>query len=728
MKRKYILLYALSALLFAACNPDNPGKPTYTLTMTPDGAPIASKDPHTTTINGTTLEDNYFWMRLTDEQKEAATPDAQTAAVVEYLKAENEYTEKKLAHVKDLREKLFAEMKGRIKEDDQSVPIKENGYWYYTRFEAGKDYAYYCRKKDSMETGAEEILVNGPERAAGHEYYALGGWDVSEDNNILARSEDFVSRRMYEVTFKNLTTGEMLPDKLTDVSGGVTWANDNKTVFYTKKDTLTLRESQIWKHKLGTPQSSDVMVYEEKDEEFYTGVFKTKSKKFLVIASTQTLQSEYRVLDADTPDGQWRVIQPRTANLEYSIDHFEDNFYIVTNLDAKNFRLMKCPLDNTTKENWTDVIPHRTDVLLEGIEIFKEFLVVEERKGGLSQLHIMRWDGRADYYMEFQDPTYSIGIGTNLDFDTHALRYFYSSFVTPGSTYDYDMTTRERKLLKQTEVVGGYNPDEYASEYTHATADDGTKIPVSIVYRKSLFKRDGTSPLLLYGYGSYGASMDAGFSTNRLSLLDRGFVYAIAHIRGGQELGRFWYEDGKLLKKKNTFTDFINCGEFLIEQKYAAKDKLFAMGGSAGGLLMGAVTNMAPDLWAGVVSAVPFVDVINTMLDETIPLTTGEFDEWGNPKDKESFDYMLSYSPYDQIGKKNYPNILVTTGYWDSQVQYWEPAKYVAKLRDMKTDKNLLLMWCNMDAGHGGKSGRFEALKEYALEYAFMLHLAGISN
>ncbi|MDZ4822989.1 MAG: S9 family peptidase [Flavobacteriales bacterium] len=727
---KHILPLALLPLLFTACNnTDTTTSAHPAFTMNEDGAPIAKKEAHPTTINGATLEDNYFWMRLSDEQKEAKTPDAQTKNVVDYLNAENAYTEKKLAHVKDFREKLFQEMKGRIKEDDQSVPVKDNGYWYYTRFEAGKDYAYYCRKKDSMETGKEEILVNAPERAAGHDYYSLGGWDVSEDNKILGMSEDFVSRRMYEVIFKNLEQGEMLPDKLTDVSGGgVTWANDNKTVFYTKKDTLTLRESQIWKHTLGTSQADDVMVYEEKDEEFYTGVYKTKSKKFIVIASTQTLTSEYRVLDADNPDAAWQVIQPRTENLEYSIDHYEDKFYIVTNLDAKNFRLMECPLDKTTKENWKDVIPHRTDVLLEGIEIFKEFLVVEERKGGLSQLHIKRWDGKADYYMEFQDPTYGMGVGTNLDFDTHILRYGYSSFITPGSTYDYDMTTKERKLLKQTEVVGGYNPEEYASEYIQATANDGTKIPVSIMYKKSLFKHDGTSPLLLYGYGSYGASMDAGFSTTRLSLLDRGFVYAIAHIRGGQELGRFWYEDGKLLKKKNTFTDFIDCGEFLVEQKYVAKDKLFAMGGSAGGLLMGAVTNMAPDLWRGVVSAVPFVDVINTMLDETIPLTTGEFDEWGNPKEKQSFDYMLSYSPYDQIEKKNYPNILITTGYWDSQVQYWEPAKYLAKMRDMKTDNNHLLMWCNMDAGHGGKSGRFEALKEYALEYAFMLDLAGIKE
>ncbi|MBU3699649.1 MAG: S9 family peptidase [Candidatus Kapabacteria bacterium] len=698
----------------------------YQTTYAPGTAPIAPKISHETNVHGVKLPDDYFWMRLSDGQKASSSPDEQTRAVVAYLEAENEFTKSTMAHTEALQSKLFQEMKGRIKETDMSVPVFDNGYWYYTRFDQGADYALYCRKKQSMESGSEEILVNGPERAVGHDYWSLGGWDVSEDNRLIGISEDTVSRRVYSVVFKNLENGTLLEDKLEGVSGGITWANDNRTVFYTRKDTVTLRSSQIWKHKLGTAQSEDVMVYEEKDEEFSVYVYKTKSDKFIVIASFQTMSAEYRVLDADEPDGELRVIQPRERGLEYQIDHFGDKFYIVTNLEAKNFRLMQCPLNQTGKENWTEVIPHRTDVLLQGIEIFRDHLVVQERKGGLTQLHIKRWDNSADHYMEFQDPTYYMGVGANPEFNTSVLRYGYTSLVVPNSTYDYDMSTRQRTLLKQQEVVGGYDQSVYTSEYLRAKATDGTLVPVSLVYRKDLVKKDGSSPLLLYGYGSYGSSMDAYFSSTRLSLLDRGFVFAIAHIRGGQELGRAWYEDGKLLKKKNSFTDFIDCGKFLIQEKYCAPDKLFAMGGSAGGLLMGAVTNMAPELWKGVVSAVPFVDVINTMLDETIPLTTGEFDEWGNPKDKTYFDYMLSYSPYDNISPMKYPNILITTGYWDSQVQYWEPAKYIARLRQFKTDNNRLLMWCNMDAGHGGKSGRFEALKEYALEYAFLLDLAGI--
>jgi oligopeptidase B len=696
---------------------------------TPGKAPIAPKVKHSTNIHGVTLEDDYFWMRLTDEQKESKSPDDQTRGVVAYLEAENTFTKTALAHTDALQSKLFEEMKGRIKETDMSVPYFDNGYWYYTRFEQGADYALYCRKKNSIETGKEEILVNGPERAAGHSYWNLSGWDVSEDNRLMGISEDTVSRRIYTVVFKNLETGTFLEDKLEGVDqGGITWANDNQTIFYSRKDTVTLRSSQIWKHKLGTSQSEDVMVYQESDEEFSAWVYKTKSDKFIVIACTQTMSSEYRVLDADAPDGEWRVIQPRERGLEYGIDHYDDKFFIVTNLGAKNFRLMQCPLNRTGKEYWQEVIAHRTDVFLEGIEIFRDYLVVQERKNGLRQLHVKSWDNSADYYMEFQDPTYSMRIGINPEFNTSVLRYGYSSLVVPGSTYDYDMNTRQRKLLKQQEIVGGYNQSAYASEYLSAKVADGTLVPISLVYRKDLFKNDGSNPLLLYGYGSYGASMDAYFSSTRLSLLDRGFVFAIAHIRGGQERGRSWYEEGKLLNKKNTFTDFIDCGKFLVQEKYCASDKLFASGGSAGGLLMGAVTNMAPQLWKGVVSSVPFVDVINTMLDETIPLTTMEFDEWGNPKDKTYFEYIRSYSPYDNLKPMKYPNILITTGYWDSQVQYWEPAKYVARLRQVKTDTNQLLLWCNMNAGHGGKSGRFEALKEEALEYAFLLDLAGVKE
>ena len=690
---------------------------------------MAKKIPYNLTEHGDTRVDNYYWMRLSDEQKNAAAEsrDQQTKDVLDYLNAENDYTKKVLAHTEEFQKKLFEEMKGRIKEDDQSVPMKDNGYWYYTKFVAGKDYAINCRKKETMENPSEEILIDGPAMAAGHDYWALGGIDITDDNALMCFSEDVVSRRIYNASFKNLTTGEMLADKLEGLAGSPVWAADNKTVFYVKKDPTTLREFQIWRHALGTSQEKDVLVFQEDNEEFHCFVSRTKSKKYLVIGSHQTLSNEYRVLDASNPNGEFRVIQPRERDLEYSIDHYGDKFYITTNYQAKNFRLMECPENATTKENWTEVIAHREDVLLEGIEIFRDFLVVDERKNGLTQLRMIKWSDRSEHYMEFQDPAYAAGVGANPDFNTDILRYGYSSMTTPASTYDYNMITHERTLKKQQEVVGGHNPQDYQSERLYATAKDGTKVPVSLVYKKGT-KLDGNAPLLLYAYGSYGATMDAGFSSTRLSLLNRGFVYAIAHIRGGQEMGRHWYEDGKLLKKKNTFTDFIDCADYLVAQKYTNKEKLFAMGGSAGGLLMGAVTNMRPDLWRGVVSAVPFVDVVTTMLDETIPLTTFEFDEWGNPKNKEYYDYMKSYSPYDNIEAKNYPNILVTSGYWDSQVQYWEPAKYVAKMREMKTDQNLLLFWCNMDAGHGGKSGRFEALKEVALEYVFMFDLLGIKE
>lgn len=721
------LLTMCGAVIFAAgCN-----TATHQAAQRPalPPAPMAKKIPYTITEHGDSRVDNYYWMRLSDEQKEApdSTRDQQTKDVLEYLNAENAYTKTAMAHTEAFQQKLFEEMKGRIKEDDSSVPVKDNGYWYYTRFVSGKDYAFNCRKKESMETGVEEVLVDGPARAQGHDYWSLGGLEVSDDNKILSWSEDVVSRRVYTILFKNLETGEMLADKLEGTTGGATWAADNKTVFYSKKDPVTLRDFQIWRHTLGTPQSSDVLVYQEKDEEFRCGIYRTKSKKYLVIGSSQTLSSEYLVLEADQPNGKFRMFQPRERNLEYSIDHYGDKFYISTNLEAKNFRLMECPLDKTTKENWVEVIPHRNDVLLEGIEIFKDYLVVDERSKGLTQLRVIKWGDRSEHYISFPDPAYSASVGANPDFDTKTLRFGYSSLTTPASTFDYNMESRERELKKQQEVVGGHNPADYVSERLFATATDGTQVPISLVYKKGT-KLDGSAPLLLYAYGSYGYSIDAGFSSARLSLLDRGFVYAIAHIRGGQEMGRQWYEDGKLLKKKNTFTDFINCAEHLLANKYTSKEKLFAMGGSAGGLLMGAIANMRPDLWKGIVSAVPFVDVITTMLDETIPLTTFEFDEWGNPKNKEYYDYMKSYSPYDNIEAKNYPNTLVTSGYWDSQVQYWEPAKYVAKLREMKTDNNLLLFWCNMDAGHGGKSGRFEALKEVALEYAFMLDLAGASE
>lgn len=689
--------------------------------------PVAKKIEKKLTIHDDTRVDDYFWMRLTDEQKNAEKPDAQTQDVLDYLNAENDYLKAMMKHTDKFQEQLFKEIKDRIKEDDESVPVKLNGYIYYSRFEKGQDYALHCRKKDE-EGAKEEIMLNGPEMGKDQSYFAIGSQTVSENNQYLAYGVDLVSRRQYTVYVKDLTTGKVLEDKIENTTGGAVWANDNKTLFYSKKDPVTLRSFQIYKHVLGTDASKDELVYEEKDETFGCSVYKTKSTDYLIIGSWQTLSTEYRFLDANNPNGEWKIIQPRERDLEYSVDHFGDYFYIVTNLDAKNFRLMKTPIDKTSKENWTEVIAHRNDVLLEDIDIFKDHLVVSERKNGLNQLRIIRWDNGDEHYIEFKDPAYMAYTFNNFEFETDELRYAYTSLTTPNTVYDYNMNDKTQEMKKQQEVMDPkFSPDNYVSERVYATVRDGVKVPISIVYRKGT-KKDGKAPLLLYGYGSYGASMDAYFSSVRLSLLDRGFIFAIAHIRGGEEMGRQWYEDGKLLKKKNTFYDFIDCGKYLVEHKYTSNDHLYAQGGSAGGLLMGAVINMEPDMWNGVIAGVPFVDVVSTMLDESIPLTTGEFDEWGNPKNKEYYEYIKSYSPYDNVEAKNYPNLLVTTGYWDSQVQYWEPAKWVAKLRDTKTDNNLLLLYCNMDVGHGGASGRFERYKEVALEYAFLLDLEGIDK
>ncbi len=687
-------------------------------------SPVANKRPHSIEKHGDVRIDNYYWMRLSDEQKEAEEKDELSLEVLSYLNQENDYTKAVMKHTEAFQEKLFQEMKGRIKETDQSVPVKDNGYWYYTRFEEGKDYAFYCRKKDSLDN-EEEVMIDGPALAEGKSYWALGGMTVSRNNDWIAYGVDEISRRVYRVFFKELATGKVMEDVLEGTTGRATWASDNMTLFYSKRDPQTLREFQIWKHILGTTQEADTLVYEEKDETFSCFVFKTKSEKYIVIGSSQTLTTEYRVLEADQPNGEFRIFQPRQREMEYAIDHYGDCFYVTTNWNAKNYKLMRTPLDKTTMDNWEEVIPHREDVLLEGVEMFRDFMVIDERKNGLTQLRIKRWDGTKEYYLPFEDAAYSAGVGANPDFNTDILRYGYTSMVTPMSTFDFNMVTGEKTLLKQQEIVGGYNSSDYHCERLMVPVSDGTLVPISLVYKKG-FERNSQSPLLLYSYGSYGHSLDAGFGSARLSLLNRGFVYAIAHIRGGQEMGRSWYDNGKLLQKKNTFTDFVDCAQYLVNEKFTNTDRLFAMGGSAGGLLMGAVANMAPQLFKGIISAVPFVDVVTTMLDETIPLTTFEYDEWGNPNHEEFYHYMKSYSPIDNIEAKDYPNILVTTGYWDSQVQYWEPAKYVAKLRDMKTDNQRLLFWCNMDAGHGGKSGRFEALKEVALEYAFMMDLVGI--
>lgn len=672
--------------------------------------------------------DNYFWMRLSDKQKEAETADAQTQDVLDYLHSENDYLKTNMKETEPFQEKLFQEIVGRIKQDDQSVPVSINGYTYYSRYEEGDDYPLYCRKKNENEA-KEEIMLNGPEMGKDQSYFSIGGRSVSENNELLAFSTDYVSRREYTISIKKLSTGKILKDKIENTTGGISWANDNKTIYYTKKDPITLRSNQIMRHTLGTDAAEDVLVYEEKDNTFGCSVYKSKSRKYIMIVSYHTLSTECRFLDANNVEGEWKIVQSRERNLEYSVDHFEDHFYILTNHKAKNFRLMKTSINATEKEHWKEIIAHRPNVFLEGIDIFKDYLVVSERKDGLQQLRVIKWGDQSEHYISFNDPTYSVYTYGNPEFDTQLLRFSYTSLTTPNTVYDYDLTTKDRTLRKQQEVLGGkFAPENYVSERLFAPSRDGkTRIPISIVYKKGLEKSEKT-PLLLYGYGAYGYSMDPYFSSVRLSLLDRGFSFAIAHIRGGQEMGREWYEDGKLLNKKNSFYDFIDCGKYLADQNYTSAEHLYASGGSAGGLLMGGIINMEPNLWNGIIAGVPFVDAVTTMLDETIPLTTGEFDEWGNPKDKEYYDYIKSYSPYDNIETKDYPNLLITTGYWDSQVQYWEPAKWIAKLREYRTDDNLLIMHCNMDVGHGGASGRFKRYKEVALEYAFLLHLEKIKD
>ncbi len=717
--KKYSFVILLIASYLLSCQSDNKTNKMQ--------EPKAHKEAKELMAHNDTRIDNYYWMRLSDEQKNADQPDTQTQDVLNYLNAENDYLSAKMAHTNAFQEQLYQEIIGRIKQTDESVPVRINKYWYYNRYEEGLDYSFNCRKKDEDEA-KEEVMLDQNKMAKGLSYFALGGSSVSPNNELLVYGVDTVSRRQYTLFVKNLNSGELLNEILINTTGHAVWANDNKTLFYTTKDAVTLRSNKIFKHKLGTLQSEDELVFEETDESFSCFVYKSKSWDYIFIGSSQTLSSEYRYIDANKPDGDWKILQEREENHLYGISHFKDQFYITTNWKAKNYRLMRTDIKTTSKENWKEVIAHRNDVLLEGIDIFKNYLVVSERKNGLTELRITPWNGDKEYYMEFNDPAYMAYTSSNPEFDTDILRYGYTSLTTPNSTYDFNMKTQEQKLLKQQEVVDDqFSPANYQSERLYVEVRDGAKVPVSLVYKKGL-KRDGKNPLLLYAYGSYGNSMDPYFSSVRLSLLDRGFVYAIAHVRGGEEMGRQWYEDGKLLKKKNTFYDFIDCGKYLIEEEFTSANHLYAYGGSAGGLLMGAIVNMQPKLWNGVIAAVPFVDVVTTMLDESIPLTTSEFDEWGNPKEKEYYNYMKSYSPYDNIMKMDYPNILITTGYWDSQVQYWEPAKWIAKLRDYRTDDNLLLLQCNMDVGHGGASGRYKRYQELALKYAFLFHLEGIEE
>lgn len=675
--------------------------------------PVAEKHPEELTIHGHTRIDNYYWLN-----------DRDNPEVVGYIEAENEFLIDMMAHTERLQERLYNEMRGRVREDDQSVPYRENGYYYYTRFEEGSEYPIYCRRKESMDA-PEEIILNVNKKAEEYAFFNLTGVTMSPDHTTIAFAIDTVGRRLYTVYFKDLTTGELLDTKISDITPNLVWANDNKTVFYTRQHPQTLRSYQIYRYEIGHSPDRTQLVYEEQDETFRTWVSKTKSKEYIIITSGSTVSSEQRILPAGNPEESFRIIEPRQRDHEYWIDHAGDVFYIRTNLNAPNYKLMTTPVNRTARRHWEDFIIHREDVLLERVELFRDFIVVSERNEGLNHIRIIDRVSDEQHYLDFGEPAYVAFIAQNPEFDSETLRYGYSSLTTPFSTFDYNMKTGERELLKQTEVLGNFDLNNYVTERLYATADDGTRIPISIVYRKGL-EKNGNNPLLVYGYGSYGASMSPFFSSNRLSLLDRGFVYAIAHIRGGQEMGRYWYEEGRLLNKINTFTDFIACTEYLHAEGYSSPEKTFAQGGSAGGLLMGAVINMRPELYKGILAAVPFVDVVTTMLDDSIPLTTQEYDEWGNPNDPEYYQYMLSYSPYDNIVHREYPHVLITSGLHDSQVQYWEPTKWTAKLRESNIGDSVILLYTNMEAGHGGASGRFEGLREVALQYAFLLDLVGV--
>ena len=718
MKKTTLFILSITTILIS-CQNKSMEKTPYAW-PTAVNAPVAIEKPRTFVQHGDTIIDEYYWMN--DYFKKG--PDS--SAVVAYLKQENAYLDTMMAGTRTFQENLFKEMRGRIQEKDESEPVIENRYSYYTKTEEGKQYYKYYRK--ALTTGAkEELLLDVDKMAEGKGYYSVSGLAVSPDNEWLAYGVDELSRRQYTLYFKNLKTGQNLSETITGTSGAAVWSADSKHVFYASNNPVTLLSEKIKRHQLNTPGTSDVTVYEEKDPSNYIGVSKTRSGKYILITSAATLSSEVRFLSSDNPTGTFSVFQPRLKEVLYSVDHWGDQFLVVTNWEAKNFRLMSCPLTQTTTTTWKEVIPNRSDVLLEGVDPFSDFWVITERKEGLIQMRIRDMKNSQEHYLDFGEPTYDAYVGRNPEFTSNLFRYRYSSMTTPTSTFDYDWKNKKRLLVKEQPVLGGFKRENYVTERRFATARDGARVPISIVYRKGT-PLDGTAPLLLYGYGSYGASMDANFSTSRLSLLDRGFVYAIAHIRGGQEMGRTWYEDGKLLKKKNTFHDFIDCGHYLINEKFTSQGHLYAMGGSAGGLLMGAVVNIEPQLWNGVIAQVPFVDVITTMSDPTIPLTTNEYDEWGNPANKDSYFYMKSYSPYDNVTAKAYPNLLVTTGLHDSQVQYFEPAKWVARLRKLKTDKNVLLFKTNMEAGHGGASGRFDYLKDVALQYAFLFSLEGINK
>ena len=671
--------------------------------------PVAKKIQHQLTAHGHTRIDPYYWLN-----------DRENPEVIAYLEAENAYTEQMFSKTGDLRKRLYEEMVARIEQTDMGVPYPKNGYLYFYRFEEGQEYPVYYRSKIG-EGHPDEVLLNVPEMAKGFSYYHITGLEVSPDNRYLAFGLDTVSRRQYIIMVKDLLTGEILPDRLLNTTSQVVWTSDSRHLYYGLQDE-TLRPYMIRRHVMGTNPEQDAVIWEEKDPTFRVSLSLSRSRDYVLIASYSTVSTEYRYLKAGDPSALPVVFEPRVRDHEYTIDHARGSFFIRTNLNARNFRLMQCGEAQTSRQDWKELIPGRDDVLLENFLLFKDYLVLEERRNGLSQLYIRPWQSGDGHYLDFGEATYVAYPGVNEEYESGLLRYEYTSLTTPQSTYDYDMTARSATLLKQQRVLGDFDPARYHAERIYATAPDGTRVPVSLVYRRDM-RTEGSQPCLLYGYGSYGYSSDPYFSSARLSLLDRGFIFAIAHIRGGEEMGRSWYEDGKLLNKINTFTDFIACAEHLIENQYTSPAQLYAMGGSAGGLLMGAVVNMKPALFKGVVAAVPFVDVVTTMLDESIPLTTSEYDEWGNPENKEFYDYMLSYSPYDQVKAQAYPSMLVTTGLHDSQVQYWEPAKWVAKLRDIKTDDNMLLLHTNMETGHSGATGRFKRYEEVAMEYAYLLML-----
>ena len=661
--------------------------------------------------------DNYYWLR-----------ERENPSVIEYLNRENDYYKKMTLHTKDFQDKLFHEIKNKIKQEDQSVPYFLNGYWYVTKYKENLDYPIYSRYKDSLKS-KEEILFDCNKLAQSHDYFNLSNFKISPNNKIVAFSVDTVSRRLYTIKFKNLDNGEILKDEIINTSGTFAWASDNSTLFYTNRDTQTLRNDKIFKHKIGDALVNDKLVFHETDETFYTNVSKSKSNKFIIISSSSTLTSEFQFLSSNKPDDQFTLFNKRERGVEYSISHFEDHFYIITNKNnAFNYKLLRTELKNTSSENWIEVIGHRENVLIEGIDIFKDFLVVSERFNGLNRINIKPWNGSESYYLKFESETFSCYTTGNLDFDSKKLRFAYNSLNEPHSIIEFDMFSKDKIILKQNQVLDTkFSKDNYITKRIWADSRDGTKIPISIIHKKNI-KKDGTNPLLLYAYGSYGNTIDPTFSISRLSLLDRGFVFAISHVRGSEYLGRSWYENGKLLNKINTFNDYIDCTKHLIKENYSSSNHMYAYGGSAGGLLVGAVMNMAPELYNGIIAAVPFVDVVTTMLDETIPLTTSEYDEWGNPNKEKFYNYILSYSPYDNVSKINYPNLLVTTGLHDSQVQYWEPAKWVAKLRANKLGDNKLFLNTNMDTGHGGSSGRFEAIKDLAKEYSFLFDLENVYN